>query len=112
MARELSSIEPEEQYRAVILYKHSGMHDLTMKTYTDTDGQTYDYHRVYVFGPYEKPGPAKAMVKRDIRHAEQGYRSYYDWSQPYNQRTEFPVSDVHGIIESSVPVWGLFYDTK
>jgi hypothetical protein len=107
MARQLLTLEPDPLYRAVILYKHSGLHDLTLETYTDRDGKVYEYHRVYVFGPYEKPGPANATIKREKKYVQQGYRNYYDFSLPPGQRVPFPVVDVQGIVEDALPVWGL-----
>lgn len=79
---------------------------MDLKTYTDIDGVTYNYHTVRVFGPYEKPGTAKSLVKREKRHAEQGYSDWYNWSAPVNQRKAFKVADVEGIVEVSTPVWG------
>jgi hypothetical protein len=108
MARQLTSIDPEPQYRAVIFYKHSGQHDLPMQTYTDKDGNTYEYHRVYAFGPYEKPGPAQAMVKRDLRYASPAYsyRNYYMRDTNSKVSATFPVAESLGIVEESLPVWG------
>jgi hypothetical protein len=108
MARQLLSLDPEPFYRAVIFYKYSGLHSLPLQTYTDpTTGQRFDYHRVSVFGPYEKPGPARAMVKREIGYADKGYSNFYDYSQPMGQRTSYPVSDVQGHVEIGVPSWGI-----
>lgn len=107
MARQLLTLEPEPLYRAVMFYKYSGLHGLPLRTYTDRDGQTYDYHRVYVFGPYEKPGPAKQAIKRGDSHTALGYRDYYDFTLPSGQRVPYSVSESQGIVESSVAFWGL-----
>lgn len=106
MARQLTSIDPETQYRAVTFYKHSGMHHMPMKTYTDRNGNTYEYHRVSVFGPYEKPGPANAMLKREAKYVKEGYRNAYDYSLPHNQRVPIPVAEFESILEESTPIWG------
>lgn len=107
MARQLSSIEPEPQYRAVVFYKYSGLHGMPLEIYTDTDGRTYDYHRVHVFGPYEKPGTAKSLVNRETRYAKLGYRNYPVYDPQTRKNVQFDVADVSGIIESSLPLWGL-----
>lgn len=107
MARQLSTIDPEPQYRAVIFYKYSGLHNLPMEHYTDRDGWIYGYHRVYVFGPYEKPGTAKTLIKRETRYAGLGYRNHSIYDAQTRSSTMFDVADVEGIVESSLPLWGL-----
>lgn len=108
MARQLLTLDPDPLYRTVVFLKYSGLHGLPIQSYTDeSTGQTYDYHRVRVFGPYEKPGPARAMIKREVTHAEKGYSNFYDYTLPMGQRTPFTVSDVQGIVQSGVPAWGL-----
>jgi hypothetical protein len=108
MARQLLTLDPDPLYRTVVFFKYSGPHGLPMQSYTDeTTGQTYDYHRVRVFGPYEKPGPARAMIKREEQHAKKGYSNYYDFTLPQGQRVSYTVSDVQGIVQTGVPAWGL-----
>ncbi len=107
MARQLTTIDPEPQYRAVIFYKYSGLHGLPMETYTDRDGRIYEYHRVHAFGPYEKPGTAKTMISRETRYAGLGYRNHYIHNPQTRTNTFFDVADVQGYIESSLPLWGL-----
>lgn len=81
------------------------MHNLPMETYTDKEGNTYEYHRVSIFGPYEKPSTAKSLLKREERFVDRGYREYYDYNSP--NRDSYPVADMQGIIEACTPVWGL-----
>jgi hypothetical protein len=108
MARQLLTLDPDPLYRTVVFFKYSGLHGLPIQTYTDeTTGQTYFYHKVRVFGPYEKPGPARAMVKREKDHAEKGYSNYFDYTLPYAQRVMYPVSIVQGIVQTGVPAWGI-----
>jgi len=108
MARQLLTLDPDPLYRTVVFFQYSGPHGLPMQTYTDeTTGQTYLYHRVRVFGPYEKPGPARAMIKREVQHAEKGYSNYCDYTAPMNQRVLYSVFDVQGIVQTGVPAWGL-----
>jgi hypothetical protein len=107
MARQLSSIEPEPWYRAVIFYKYSGLHGMPLERYTDRDGRTYEYHRVYVFGPYEKPGTAKSLIKRETGYAKKGYRNYPVYDPQTRKNLQFDVADVDGVIESCLPMWGL-----
>lgn len=109
MARQLTGLEPATQYRAVTFYKHSGAHGLPMYTYVDRDGKTYQYHRVSVFGPYEKPGPAKNMIKREERFVKQGYRNYYDFNLLPDQRVPYAVATTESLVEESTPIWGEFY---
>lgn len=111
MARQLVGLEPEPMYRAVILYKYSGLHDLPMQTYLDTNGDTHEYHKVFVYGPYEKPGPAASMVKREGKYAKQGYRNHYDFTKPYGPArtgSMCEVSEVIGLVEHATPVWYAF----
>lgn len=107
MARQLTTIDPEPQFRAVIFYKYSGLHGLPMEIYTDRDGRVYEYHRVYAFGPYEKPGAANAMIKRETRYAGLGYRNYSIYDPQTRSSTQFDVAHVEGFLQSSLPLWGL-----
>jgi hypothetical protein len=107
MARQLLTLEPEPLYRVVGLYKYAGLHNLPMKLYTDRNGHPHEYHMAYVFGPYEAPRTANAMVSRENRHAKIGYRRYYDFSLPHNQRVPYEVSDSDVFVEEALPVWGL-----
>lgn len=111
MARQLVGLAPEPMYRAVILYKYSGLHDLELSHYLDTNGDIHEYHKVFVYGPYEKPGPAAAMVKREAKYTKQGYRNHYDFSLPYGPArtaSACEVSEVIGLVESATPVWFSF----
>lgn len=111
MARQFVGLEPEPLYRAVILYKYSGMHDLPLLAYLDTNGEAHEYHAAYVYGPYEKPGPAQTMVKREGKYAKQGYRNHYDYDLPYGparSASVCKVAEVIGLVEETTPKWIAF----
>lgn len=111
MARQLIGLEPEPMFRAVILYKYSGLHDLPLLTYTDQEGEVHEYHKVVVYGPFDKPSPAQQAVKRDAGYAQKGYRNHYDFTVPYGPArtaTECKVSDLVGLVEIATPLWDAF----
>lgn len=107
MARQLLTLVPEPLYRAVVLLKYSGLHGMPLKQYTDTTGETYDYHSVRVYGPYEKPGTARAQVNREKNHAAKGYSRWCRHNPVTRGYDYFDVAEVQGFVESGVPAWGL-----
>jgi hypothetical protein len=111
VARQLIGLEPEPMFRAVILYKYSGVHKLPLLTYTDQEGEDHEYHSVVVYGPFEKPHPAQQAVKRDVGYAKKGYRNHYDFSMPYGparDATKCEVSEIIGLVEIATPLWDAF----
>lgn len=107
MARQLLTLVPSPLYRAVVFLKYSGMHGMQIAYYTDSSGETFDYHSVRVFGPYETPGKARAMVSREKTHAEKGYSRWCQHDPVTRGYTYFDVAEVQGVVESGTTAWGL-----
>lgn len=61
-------LEPEPQYRAVMLKLYPGLHDLELKTYTDANGVTHQYHASEVYGPHAKAQATSALTKLKNEH--------------------------------------------
>jgi hypothetical protein len=68
MAR-MMNLGPEKTYRAVLLtiYGHTApdwwVRD-GLQSYTDTQGNTHQYHSAEVYGPFSKPAQAAAAITR------------------------------------------------
>lgn len=70
MARSITTLEDQTLYRSVLMFLFPGVHDMELKTYTDANGDYIHYHRVWVNGPYEQSGQAKAQMNRLLKGHE------------------------------------------
>ena len=86
-------------YRAVLLMKFTGLHNLPLRQYTKADGSVIDYHLAEAFGVYNSQASAKAALTR-----ETGYAKHYGkWINGLSS-SEIP-SEIIGFVEVSETVW-------
>lgn len=83
MAR-MMNLGPEKTHRAVILtiYGHNApdwwVRD-GLQTYTDTNGQTHQYHSSEVYGPFSKPQQASAAITRQKARIDSAGKFYHEY---------------------------------
>lgn len=97
MARSMN-LDAETAFRAVILYTYPGQDPAELQTYTDADGDTYQYHGCEVYGPYAAKGTATAQKNITVNdmyaHGGSGY-----FSRRYGR------PEIVAFVESAKPGW-------